>query len=436
MLHGAQAGRVRNHSKDGWVVRHTRGRGPLGPRQDRNVTNLLAGVRVLDLTTVLAGPFAGYQLSLLGADVIKIEMPGSGDLSRDLGDVEALRDALMAPPFLAQNAGKRSFSVDLKSEPGRGILRRLLETSDVLLENMRPGVLTRLGFSWEVIHEINPRLIYCALTGFGQTGPLAERTAYDQIIQGLAGMSAVTGLETGDPLRVGFPICDTLGGFAAVMAICAALARRVNDAEGCFLDVSMLETALTAMGWVVSEQLIAGRPAARHGNQNAASSPSGTFDAADGPINIATNTQTQFHALCDALGRPELATDPRFIKRTDRKRNRDALTCELEATLRTRPAAEWESLLAEVSVPCGRVLTLDEALHHEQVRVRELVHEIAVDLPDRDHVAILGSGVHVNGAALAPTMAPPRLGEHTGALLAELGYTPEQIGEFRDQRVI
>lgn len=391
------------------------------------MTELLSGIRVLDLTTVLAGPFAAYQLSLLGADVIKIEMPDSGDLARDLGDDEGLKGNGMGPSFLAQNAGKRSITVNLKSEEGRRVFERLLRSADVLLENMRPGVLDRLGFSWERIHEINAELIYCAVTGFGQDGPLAGRTAYDQIIQGLAGMASVTGFPSDEPLRVGFPICDTLGGFAASMAICAALAKRPIDRTGCFLDVSMLETALTAMGWVVSEELIAGHTAARHGNDNAASSPSGTFHAKDGPINIATNTQKQFESLCGVCERMDLVADPRFVTRSDRKKNRQALTIELDSALTARAAAEWEDLLANVSVPAGRILTLHQALEQEQVHARQLVHEVKVDLPGRPTVQVLGSGVHVNGRAMEPSSAPPRLGEHTSSILAELGFSSEEI---------
>jgi crotonobetainyl-CoA:carnitine CoA-transferase CaiB-like acyl-CoA transferase len=204
------------------------------------VSDLLKGVRVLDLTTILAGPFAAYQLSLFGADVTKLEIPGTGDLAREIGDDPTLTDAAMGASFLAQNAGKRSMTINLKNAIGREVFERLLVASDVLLENMRPGVLERLGYPWERIHEVNPRLIYCAVSGFGQTGPLAGRPAYDQIIQGLAGMSDVTGLPSSGPLRVGFPVCDTLGGFAAAMAICAALTRRAHDDVGCFLDVSML----------------------------------------------------------------------------------------------------------------------------------------------------------------------------------------------------
>jgi crotonobetainyl-CoA:carnitine CoA-transferase CaiB-like acyl-CoA transferase len=400
------------------------------------VSDLLKGVRVLDLTTILAGPFAAYQLSLFGADVTKLEIPGTGDLAREIGDDPTLTDAAMGASFLAQNAGKRSMTINLKNANGREVFERLLVASDVLLENMRPGVLERLGYPWERIHEVNPRLIYCAVSGFGQTGPLAGRPAYDQIIQGLAGMSDVTGLPSSGPLRVGFPVCDTLGGFAAAMAICAALTRRAHDDVGCFLDVSMLDIALTAMGWVVSEHLIAGRIAERFGNDNAASSPSGTFRTGDGLLNIAANSQKQFESVCEVCGRLDLITDPRFITRIDRKQHRAELTLELEDTLRTRRAEEWEERFAEASVPAGRVLTLEEALSQEQVRGRGLLHEVEVGLPDRRTVTVLGSGVHVDGRSLAPAMPPPKLGEHTDVILGELGYTREQIESLRAHEAV
>ncbi len=277
------------------------------------MSGLLAGIRVLDVTTVLAGPFASYQLSMLGAEVIKVEIPHTGDLAREMGEDPTLVAQSMGAPFLGpEAAGKRSITADLKSEGGRRVFARLVERSEVVIENMRPGVMERLGFSAERLRELNPRLIYCAVSGFGQTGPLAERPAYDQIIQGLSGMCDVTGWPSDDPLRVGFPISDTLGGFVAALGISAALVRREREGVGCELDISMLESAITAMGWVTSEHLISGREATRNGNNNAASSPSGTFRTGDGLLNIAANTQRQFEAVCATVGRVDLVVDERF----------------------------------------------------------------------------------------------------------------------------
>jgi crotonobetainyl-CoA:carnitine CoA-transferase CaiB-like acyl-CoA transferase len=398
---------------------------------------LLGGVRVLDLTTVLAGPYAGYQLSLLGADVIKLERPDGGDLSRELGPAGRLGDLQMGSSFLAQNAGKRSVTVNLKAAAGKQVFTRLLAHADVLLENMRPGVLERRGFPWERMQEINPRLVYCALSGFGATGPISGRPAYDQIVQGLSGMADVTGHADGDPVRVGFPVCDTMGGLAATLAVCAGLVGRARTGRGCMLDVSMLDTALSGMGWVVSDWLIGGRHPDRIGNENPTASPSGAFRTADGELVIAANTQVQFEAICRVLERAELLRDRRFATREDRKRHRFELRTELERTLMAAPALEWESLLADAGVPAGRVLTVTDALTQPQVAARELVHEVEVRGSGAPlSVPILSNGIHVNGHAPKPSAAPPRLGEHTVSVLTSLGYSEDEVAGLRAQGAV
>ena len=394
---------------------------------------LLDGIRVLDLTNVLAGPFASYQLALMGADVIKVEVPGSGDLARHLGAEASLSGQGLGASFVAQNAGKRSITVNLKSTAGREVFDRLVAAADVLVENFRPGVLARLGYSWEQLHATNPRLVYCAISGFGQTGPMRDRPAYDQIIQGLSGMNAITGTPDTAPLRVGFPVCDTLGGMTAAMAINGALAARARTGEGVFLDVSMLESSLTALGWVVSDYLIAGRQPSPNGNENPTGAPSATFMTGSGALNIAANKQEQYEILCKLICREDLIDDPRFALRDDRKTRRPELRAELESALAAKPATEWEPLLNAAGVPAGLVLDVTDSLDLEQITERSLIHE--VELPDRT-VNVLGTGFHVNGEPLAPASPPPTLSAHTDELLAELGFTQNEITELHEEGAV
>jgi crotonobetainyl-CoA:carnitine CoA-transferase CaiB-like acyl-CoA transferase len=372
----------------------------------------LSGIRVLDLTNVLAGPYCSYQLMLLGADVIKIEMPGEGDLARRLGPDPLLNEAGIGASFLAQNAGKKSVELNLKDTADRAAFADMVRGADVLLENFRAGVLARIGLGWPVLRELNPGLVYCAISGFGQTGPMRHAPAYDQVIQGLSGMMSITGTPETAPLRVGFPICDTVGGLMAAFAVSAALAGRAKTGSGCFLDVSMLEAAISAMGWSVSNYLVSGAAPEPMGDQNATAAPSGTFDAADGPINIAANRQEQFEALCREVGMTGLVTDPRFADREARKRNRAELNAELNSALRKRTALDWERVLTEAGVPAARILTVPQAVGLSQLEHRGFFSQLPYPDGSGEVLQVSGNGVLIDGEPLRPHAPPPLLGEH------------------------
>jgi crotonobetainyl-CoA:carnitine CoA-transferase CaiB-like acyl-CoA transferase len=384
----------------------------------------LDGVRVLDLTNVLAGPYCTYHLMLLGAEVLKVEVPGRGDLARRLGPDPELNRSGLGASFLAQNAGKKSVELDLKQDGDRATFAELVAHADVLVENYRAGVLARMGFPWERLSRLNPGLVYCAISGFGQTGPMSQAPAYDQIIQGLTGMMSVTGTPETAPLRVGFPVADTVGGLTAALAVTAALAGRQRDGKGRFLDVSMLEASLSAMGWAVSNYLVSGVEPQPMGDQNATAAPSGTFDAADGPLNIAANRQEQFETLCRLVERPGLIEDPRFADRESRKLHRQELNDLLNEALRRRPALEWERILSAAGVPAARILTVAQAVSAEQIARRGFLAEVpfpagtpqpAVDRSEGT-LRVGGSGVLFDGRPLTPPAPPPVLGEHNAEL--------------------
>lgn len=392
------------------------------------MNQLLKGVRVLDLSNVLAGPFCGYQLALLGADVIKVETPNGGDLARQLGADQALNANYMGASFLAQNAGKRSVELDLKSDAGREAFFRLTESADVLIENFRPGVMDRLGVGYERLQGINPRLIYAGISGFGQTGPLSHAPAYDQIIQGLSGLMSFTGDSESAPLRVGYPLCDTMGGMTAAFAICAALVSRGESGEGTFLDVSMLDSTLASMGWIVSNLLIAGKEPVPMGNENFTASPSGTFQCQDGLINISANKQQQFEILCDLIGDESLKTEPEFAERESRKQHRPQLKARIEKQLMQKPVSFWVEELSRAGVPAGAVLSVKDALQQEQVKHRQLT--VKMDMPKqsgRDNIELMRSGFRINGEPTAPEFGPSMLGEHTEEVFRELGYSDADL---------
>lgn len=392
---------------------------------------LLEGVRVLDLTNVLAGPFCCYQLAQLGADVIKIEVPKSGDLARQLGADPELNKHLMGASFLAQNAGKRSLTINLKNPAGKEVFRRLVATADVIVENFRPGVMDRLELSYEALKKFKRDLIYCAISGFGQTGPLKDNPAYDQIVQGLSGVMSVTGDKNSAPLRVGYPVADTIGGITAAFAVAAALFRRQRNREGELIDVSMLEATLVTMGWAVSNWLIAGITPEPMGNENVTASPSGTFKTGDGLLNIAANQQEQFNRLCEIIGRRELANDPRFVNREDRKIRRQELNREIEVALAAKSAKEWSELFNKNGVPSGEVLSIPQVLQHPQTIERDLIQRFgATPGIDRD-ITVLRSGFRLASGDPQAVTPPPVLGADTEKILIELGYDQDAIHELK-----
>jgi crotonobetainyl-CoA:carnitine CoA-transferase CaiB-like acyl-CoA transferase len=398
----------------------------------------LSGIRVLDLSNVLSGPFCTYQLALLGADVVKIENPDGGDLARRLGADPNASARNMGASFVAVNAGKESITLNLKHDAAKDILRTLVSDADVLVENFRPGVMDRLGLGAQSLLVLNPRLVYCAISGFGSDGPLAHRPAYDQIIQGMSGAMSVTGDADTAPLRVGYPVTDTVGGISAALAICAAVLAAQRTGEGRIIDVSMLEASLSTMGWVVSNYLNAGVEPKPMGNENFTAAPSGTFVCGEGKLNIAANETKQFVALCNVIGRAELAQDDRFRERDTRKRNRAELKREIEIALRTDSAANWEARLTAAGVPAGLVLTVPEAVSQPQIAGRQFIHEFA----DGDHAQrVTRAGfrfIDANGETISsgPAKRAPHLSEHTQARLQQLGFDADAIAQLKNEGAI
>jgi CoA:oxalate CoA-transferase len=406
----------------------------MSKQRTRDGKKLLEGIRVLDLTNVLSGPFATLHLALAGAEVIKIENPTDGDLARKLGCVPKFNRMLMGTSFLAQNANKKSLTLNLKSAEGKEIFKKLTKTADVLVENFRPDVMTRLGLSYQVLSELNPRIIYCAISGFGQTGPDALKPAYDQIIQGLSGEMAINGDERLNPLRAGFPVCDTVGGLNAAFAIMGALYYRERTGEGQFIDVALLDSIMPLMGWVVANLMIGGQQPVMMGNDNFTAAPSGTFKTKDGFINIAANKQEQWESVTDVVGLPELKSDPRFQERDTRKKNRKQLTPLLEAKLTQKETTFWVEELNKRDVPSGAILGLGDALAQEQIEHRKTFGTVQLEgIGELKLFNLTSKFSKTPGFVETP---PPTLGQHSWEILREIGYSDEQIKKLKEAKTI
>lgn len=395
---------------------------------------MLEGIRVLDLTNVLSGPFATLHLAWLGAEVIKIENPTDGDLARKLGCVPEYNKKLLGTSFLAQNANKKSLTLNLKEPKAKEIFLKLVDEADVLVENFRPGVMDRLGIGYKVLSERNPKLVYCAISGFGQTGPDAFKPAYDQIIQGLSGVMAVNGDERLNPLRAGFPLCDTVGGLNAAFAIMAGLYHAQNTGEGQFIDVALIDSIMPLMGWVAANLLIGGQQPQLLGNDNFTAAPSGMFLTKDGYLNIAANKQEQWEAVADVLGVPELKEDPRFKERDTRKKNRFELTPLLEVKLKQNTTAFWAEALNKAGVPSGEILSLSDALTQPQIEHRQTFQ--TVDTPGIGEVKLFNMTAKFDKTPGFVETPPPTLSQHTAEILASMGYSDEEIENFKKDGIV
>ncbi|MDH0091623.1 CoA transferase [Achromobacter mucicolens] len=403
---------------------------------------LLSNLKVLDLSRILAGPWASQILADLGADVIKVERPGHGDDTRTWGppflkdeDGQDTRDGAY---FIATNRGKRSITLDLQTPEGQALVKDLCRDADVVLENYKVGTLARMGLDYESLSKINPRLVYCSVTGFGQTGPRAAEPAYDFLIQAMGGLMSVTGERDdrpgGGPQKVGVPIVDLTTGVYAALGIVAALLRRAQTGKGEYIDVAMLDVQVGLLANQAMNFLLGNKVPRRTGTAHPNIQPQRTFACADGDIVIVVGNDGQFATLCDMLGKPELAQDPRYITNSQRVRNQDTLDPVLDAIFASQPRAHWLAALKKAGVPAGSINTVPEVFEDPQVvhrgMLRRLPHPAAGSVPQ------VMNPLRFGNSALRADAAPPLLGQHTADVLAELGLSAEQIQDYRDRKII
>ena len=377
----------------------------------------LDGVRIVDLTQVMAGPFCTMLLADLGADVIKVEPPG-GDLSRSMGGERLRLKGTDHAPFLALNRNKRSVVLDLKQSLDRDRLLDLVRTADIFVESFRPGVTQRLGLGYDTLEPLNPRLVYASISGFGQTGPWADRPGFDLIAQGMSGVMSVTGKAGDHPVKSGIPISDLSAGLYAANGIQAALLARVRSGRGQRVETSLFESALGLSVWEATEFWATGEAPQALGSAHRLSAPYQAFLARDGYLTIAALTPQQWEKLCGVLDRADLPGDPRFHANSDRLANRDALVVEIEQSLGTKPVSEWVSRLLAEGVPCGPILDYPAVFASEHTAARDMI--LTADHPVEGPVPTLGVPVKLSASPARVRRPPPLLGEHTGAVLAAI----------------
>src|SRR5450631_604054 len=391
------------------------------------------GVRILDFTQVLAGPYGSYQLALLGADVIKVERTEGEDMRRTPLSREWAERG-MAPSWLAINGNKKSLTLDFRKPAAIEIVRKLAAKADVVMENFRGGVMDRLGVGYKALSEINPKLIYCAISGFGQTGPYSHEAGYDGKIQALSGIMSITGHPETGPTRAGFAVCDVLSGSTAAFGVSSALFQRTHTGKGQLIDVSMLEAALAFLSGQIADYSVAGHRQQLSGNQAVSRKPTANlFKAGDGYLLLAVNNEKQYRSLMTALGRTDALEDPRFSDWFARQENEPALRAIIEQALAKKDPREWEKILDAVGAPCASIWKIEEVIDHPQISARRAVQEI--DTP-YGRLRFAGSGFQLaHGGGRLDSMAP-ELGAHTDEVLTSLGYGREAIADLRARDII
>lgn len=392
-----------------------------------------AGVRILDFTRYLAGPYGTYQLALLGADVIKLESR-DGDETRSQLIASEWAERKMPPGFLAVNGNKRSLTLDLRRPEAIQVVNKLVRVSDVVWENFRPGVMDKLGVGYDTLSAINPRLIYCAVSGFGHTGPERTTAAFDGKLQAMSGIMSITGEPAGGPMRAGFAICDTIGGITAALAVSSALYQRTHTGRGQFVDVAMLDAALAFIPGPVSEWTVAGIEQKQIGNGSVSRKPTANrFQAKNSYLVLAVLTEPQFVRLMQTIGRPDALDDPRFKDWAARTENLPALREVIEGALTSDDAKTWEARLTAADVPCSSIWKIDEIVKHPQLESRDVLQTVDSKYGP---MRLVGSGFRLAHGSPGIDRPPPTLGEHTDEILAEAGYGPAEIERLRRDGVI